>query len=90
MDFQYEESRIFLPDGKDGILAEITFPTGPDGIAVLNHTFVDDRLRGQGVAARLVEAAVHTLRARGQKARATCSYALNWRRNHPEASDVLP
>ena len=33
---------------KDGTLvAEITFPE-QDGVAVIDHTFVDDSLRGQG------------------------------------------
>lgn len=48
MDFQKQEGRIFAL-GTDGeLLAEVTFPTGPDGIADINHTFVDESLRGQG------------------------------------------
>ena len=89
MEFQYEDSRIFLPDGKGGVLAEITFPDGADGVPVIDHTFVDGSLRGQGVAGKLMEAAVSALRASGRRARVTCSYAAGWRDKHPEASDVL-
>ena len=89
MEFQYEDSRIFLPDGRGGVLAEITFPAGADGVPVLDHTFVDNSLRGRGVAGQLMEAAVAALRASGRKARVTCSYAVSWRDRHPEAADVL-
>ncbi|MGI5928821.1 tRNA adenosine(34) deaminase TadA [Pseudoflavonifractor sp.] len=89
MEFQYEDNRIFLPDGKGGVLAEITFPVGADGLPVIDHTFVDNSLRGQGVAGKLMEAAVAALRQSGRQAHATCSYAVNWRDKHPEASDVL-
>ena len=89
MEFQYEDSRIFLPDGKGGVLAEITFPDGADGVPVIDHTFVDGSLRGQGVAGRLMEAAVAALRASGRRANVTCSYAVSWRDKHPEAADVL-
>nr|WP_294550315.1 GNAT family N-acetyltransferase [uncultured Pseudoflavonifractor sp.] len=89
MEFQYEDNRIFLPDGKGGVLAEITFPAGADGVPVIDHTFVDSSLRGQGVAGKLMEAAVAALRQSGRRANAACSYAVSWRDKHPEASDVL-
>ncbi len=89
MEFQYEDNRIFLPDGKGGVLAEITFPVGADGVPVIDHTFVDNSLRGQGVAGKLMEAAVAALRQSGRQAHATCSYAVSWRDKHPEAADVL-
>ena len=57
MEFQKEPGRIFAL-GEDGkLLAEITFPTGEDGVADIDHTFVDESLRGQGVASQLVRAA---------------------------------
>ena len=89
MEFQYEDNRIFLPDGTGGVLAEITFPAGADGVCVIDHTFVDGSLRGQGLAGRLMEAAVAALRQSGRQARTACSYAALWRDKHPEAADVL-
>lgn len=89
MEFQYEDNRIFLPDGKGGVLAEITFPVGGDGLPVIDHTYVSGSLRGQGVAGKLMEAAVTALRASGRQAHVTCSYAVGWRDKHPEAADVL-
>ena len=87
MEFQREDGRIFAMDG-DRLVAEITFPAR-DGVAHIDHTFVDDSLRGQGVAGQLVRAAADQIRADGRKARATCSYAQTWFRQHPEESDLL-
>ena len=87
MEFQREDGRIYAMDG-DKLIAEVTFPTR-DGVADIDHTFVDDSLRGQGVAGQLVRAAVDQIRAGGGKARATCSYAKAWFEQHPEEADLL-
>ena len=79
MEFQKEPGRIFAL-GEDGkLLAEITFPTGEDGVADIDHTFVDESLRGQGVASQLVRAAAAELRAQGKRAKTSCWYAAQWR-----------
>ena len=89
MDFQKQEGRIFAL-GTDGeLLAEVTFPTGPDGIADINHTFVDESLRGQGVANQLLQAAAQELRAQGRKTKTSCWYAAQWFEKHPEEKDLL-
>ena len=84
MEFQYEDNRIFLPDGKGGVLAEITFPVGADGLPVIDHTFVDPSLRGQGMADKLVRAALEQIRKNGGTPAATCTYAVSWLEKHPE------
>lgn len=62
----------------------ITFPeTAPD-VYTIDHTFVDDSLRGQGVAGKLVAAAVKQIKANGGQVAATCSYAQHWLAKHPE------
>ena len=87
MEFQREPGRIYAMNG-DKLVAEVSFPA-QDGVAVIDHTFVDDSLRGQGVAGALVRAAADQIRAEGQKARVTCSYAQVWFQNHPEEADLL-
>ena len=82
MEFQKETGRIYAE--KDGeLIAEITFPE-EDGVAVIDHTFVDDSLRGQGVAGQLVQAALAQIRERGGTPAATCTYAVSWLEKHPE------
>ena len=49
MEFQKSEGRIFAQDENGKLLAEITFPTVAEGVADIDHTFVDESLRGQGV-----------------------------------------
>ena len=89
MDFQKQEGRIFAL-GTDGeLLAEVTFPTGPDGIADINHTFVDESLRGQGVANQLLQAAAQELRAQGRKTKTSSWYAAQWFAKHPQEQDLL-
>ena len=88
MEFCKEPGRIFATDETGKLLAEVTFPE-QEGIAIINHTFVDGSLRGQGVAGQLLRAVVDTLRQDGRKARATCSYAKHWFETHPEEQDLL-
>lgn len=83
MEFQYEKERIFACDEAGKVIAEITFPVS-QGVADINHTFVDGSLRGQGVAAMLTEAAVASIRAQGLRLRTSCSYADKWLSEHSE------
>ena len=87
MEFQREDGRIYAMQG-ERLLAEVTFPSR-DGVADIQHTFVDDSLRGQGVAGQLLQAAADQIRSDGMKTRLTCSYARLWFEKHPEESDLL-
>ena len=88
MTFTTENNRIFCAEnGKT--LAEVTFPETAPGVVVVDHTWVDASLRGQGTAGQLMQAVVDKLRADGRKARVTCSYARDWFARHPEEADVL-
>ncbi len=88
MNFQHDSERIYATDPSGALLAEVTFPA-VNGVADINHTYVDRSLRGQGIAAQLVAAAVEQIRLDGLKAQATCSYAIKWFDAHPEHSDLL-
>ena len=84
MEFKHSDERIYLKNDQGQTIAEITFHPRPDGAVVLDHTYVDDCLRGQGVAGKLVQAAVDRLKAEGKPIAATCSYAVGWMEKHPE------
>ena len=58
MEFIVERERIYKMDDQGHLLAEITFPEVREGVFNIDHTFVDESLRGQGVAGQLMEAAV--------------------------------
>lgn len=88
MEFQREPGRVFALAEDGGLLAEVTFPA-QEGVAVIDHTFVHESLRGQGVAGRLMAEAIACIRQQGLKARPVCSYAVSWLEKHPEHGDLL-
>ena len=88
MDFSYFSDKITIND-QTKTLAEVDFPELEPGLVDINHTFVDDSLRGQGVAGKLMEAAADPLRSEGKKAVLSCSYAVKWFEKHPEYQDIL-
>lgn len=85
MEFQTQKERIFCEDAQGRAIAEITFPEQTPGVFCIDHTFVDDSLRGQGIASQLVERAVAQIRAQNATVTATCSYAKKWLSQHPIA-----
>ena len=82
MTFETEHNRIFTRDEAGNIIAEITFNEASPGVFVIDHTFVDNSLRGQGVASKLVQAAVNEINSRNGQVKATCSYAAKWLKEH--------
>ena len=89
MDFIVESGRIYLK-GVDGkCVAEITFETIDQSTVNINHTFVDDSLRGQGIAGKLMQKAMDILEERQKKVVPSCSYAANWLQKHPEYADRI-
>ena len=50
MEYQIADHRIFCEDAAGKLLAEITFPDVDAHTACIDHTFVDDSLRGQVTA----------------------------------------
>lgn len=60
-----------------------------DGEVMFSHTYVPPALRGQGVAAELVRAALAWARARGLKVMPACSYVRSYMRRHPETLDLM-
>lgn len=76
--FITENDRIYMKDNSGKVIAEITFPESSEGVYTINRTFVDESLRGQGIASKLVQAAVDEIESRGGEVDATCSYAIKW------------
>lgn len=89
MNFITEKNRIYLNNDTGSLIAEVTFPDRGDGVVEINHTFVDESLRGQGVAGKLLELAAEKIRADGKKAIPTCSYAVKWFEKNPDYGTIL-
>ena len=76
--FELKGNGLYKYDDEGKVIAEVTFPETAPGVFTIDHTFVDNSLRGQGMAAKLVEAAVEEIKKRGGTVQATCSYAVKW------------
>ena len=89
MDFICESNRVVLYDENQKLIAAVTFPDISFSSVEINHTFVDESLRGQGVASKIMQKAAEVIRSQNKKATLTCSYAISWFEKHPEYSDML-
>ncbi len=77
---------VHLPDGLE---AEMTFrKLGADTIAI-DHTYVPQQFRGDGLALKLVERGIADARADGVKVQPVCSYVAAQFRRHPDWADLL-
>ena len=69
-------------------LAEMSYTVAGSRV-IIDHTDVDDRLRGKGAGKRLVRAAVEWARAENQKLMPLCPFAKSVFDKTAEYSDVL-
>ena len=84
-----ELGEFFLLDEQGKKIAKLTyFYETPDTINA-NHTFVDDSLRGQGVADNLYQALIHFIQAKKLTLHPTCSYIVRkWERTQSAQSQA--
>lgn len=83
-----DDDRIYMTDDTGRMVAQVVFPDVTPGVVNIQHTYVDDSLRGHGVAGRLLEAAAIRLRQEHKRAVLTCPYARKWFAAHPEYQDI--
>ena len=80
MEFTYqktgENAGAFVYEQNGQRVAEITW-IERDGVMNMNHTYVSDVLRGQGVAKKLLDAAANYARENSMKMKAICSYVVS-------------
>ncbi|MDD2494725.1 MAG: GNAT family N-acetyltransferase [Tissierellia bacterium] len=88
MEFKFEKNRIYIENDNNECIGEVTFPSTSENEVSINHTFVDNSLRGQGIAGRLMVELAEHLRKNGKKAYATCPYAKKWFDDHSEYNDI--
>lgn len=75
--FHIEEECIYVLDSEDNRVAQIDFPF-IEGAYTFNHTFVDESMRGSGIALKLIQKACAIIENKHAKAKATCSYAVSY------------
>ncbi|MEH6726666.1 MAG: GNAT family N-acetyltransferase [Hyphomicrobiales bacterium] len=83
---------LYAPkDGHDRPVksGEMTFSKAGSNIWIVDHTGVDDAMKGTGAAAALVKRGVEMARERGVKIIPLCPYAKVQFQRHPDYGDVL-
>jgi len=70
-------------------VGELLYAARSPGVVAVNHTEVDDSLRGSGAAKKLVEAVVDWARAENVKLVPRCSYVRAVLARTPAWQDVL-
>jgi hypothetical protein len=75
---------------RHGYEAELTYTQPADGVIDFTHTFVDEGLRGQGVADELARAGLTFAREKHLKVKTSCSFMASFvKRHHVEYADIL-
>jgi uncharacterized protein len=70
-------------------MAFLSYLENPEGVLLLNHTYVSPELRGQNIASKLVESAVSYARKNHLKMVPVCPYVVKWFEKHPGEGDLL-
>lgn len=93
MDIKHHERSgrgVFLIRNEDGKrAAEMTYVLDGDSAFTIDHTEVDEELRGKGVAKKLLAEAVKYAREKNLKIHATCPFAHRQLQSNPNYKDVF-
>jgi predicted GNAT family acetyltransferase len=85
-EFNPQAKKIFITEnGKEAFIQYVEVDSNTINYT---HTYVPPELRGRGIAAKLVEAALIRARLDGKKVTASCSYVQSYLQSHPEFQDL--
>lgn len=88
-EFDGHKGRFFVADTQGRTLAESTYSFAPPARMIIDHTEVDESLKGTGTGTRLVESAVAYARAHGYQILPLCPFAKALIDKRPDLQDVL-
>lgn len=89
MEIKRGKSKFYIGESESEFTAHITFKNGGNNVIIIDHTFVDPSLRGQGVAALLIEKVVEMAREENLKIVPVCSYAVAVLNRGDKYQDIL-
>jgi uncharacterized protein len=88
-EIQKGTNKFYIGEDENQPLAEIHYAESDNGSFVVDHTYVSEELRGQGVGEKLVEQMVQFAREEQKKVIPQCTYAKKQFDRHEEYQDVL-
>jgi len=86
---QKGENKFYIGDDIKNPKAELTFVESGEGRIVVDHTYVSEELRGQGIAGKLVDSVVKYAREKNKRIVPLCPYAKDKMEKTAEYHDVL-
>lgn len=89
MEIKAEENKFYIGNDPENPDAEIHYVPTDSKVINIDHTYVSESLRGDGVGEMLVEKVVDYAREKDLQVKATCPFAKEEIENHPEFEDVL-
>ena len=73
----------------DGVEAEMTYQTAPDGTIVIDHTGVPEQIGSLGLGKKLAEKAVEFAKAKGIKIVPACPFMRDYMLKRPETHELV-
>ena len=90
MAIQHDATNQEFATTRDGHAAELAYARPSDDVIDFTHTFVDEALRGQGVADELARAALAFAREQHLKVKTTCTFMASFvKKHHAEYANIL-
>ena len=80
---------MFFIEANGTVLAEMIYSEPQSGEMIIEHTEVDEELRGQNIGYELVHQAVEYARTHHRKIHSVCTFAAAILQKKPEFVDVL-
>ena len=85
---EHGDTGVFFLEKGSARIAEMTYQRLGESRILVDHTFVDPALRGQGVARKLLDAVVAWARRNNTKVSASCSYVVAQLAHDKSLADV--
>jgi predicted GNAT family acetyltransferase len=90
MSIQHDAENQEFTTTKDGHDGELAYARPAEGVIDFTHTFVDEALRGQGVADELARTALAFAREHKLEVKTSCTFMAGFvKRHHDEYADLL-
>lgn len=86
--FEGNKGEFYIEENGD-VIAQYAYTMTNETTMLATHTGVSPRLRGQGIAMKLVEAATEYARSHNYKIAPSCSYVRWAHETRPDLADVV-
>ncbi len=83
-----DDTRFYINDAQGKLMAEISYVPSGERLTIIDHTWVDESLKGQGVGKKLVALVVEKMRAEQRKIIPLCPFAKHEFDTTPAYRDI--